>query len=246
MSSTYKRQRRYFREGLRRAGGAAQCRRPSNVIDFPKKEQKIPPEPSRDDITTYMPLVEVLARRILNKGYFSRALLEDLVSVGRVVLCESFQRYKELSDEHFHKSVIVRVRGEMIDYLRRPDHRFSRFALRVRVDFSTSPCGTQEADRNEESLGRYVEPALRTMQTPERCCTRKELYSHLHKAITGLPSEERGVIERVYFQEAAATEGTALKRSHASKIKRRALKKIKRSLDSRFTREDAWLHLVQD
>lgn len=212
-------------------------------MDFPKLTPEDSPEPSRDDISTYLSLVELLARRILNRGFYSRSLREDLVSVGRVALCESFQRYNELPDEHFHKSVILRVRGEMIDYLRSPDHRFSRFSVPFAEEISSSTSPRTELSNSEGGFPKIV-PHSRT--NPETLSVRKELFSHLHNAVSALKGEERRVVERVFFQGNTAVKGTSLKRSHASKIKRRALRKIKRALDCRYTRPEVILHLVQD
>lgn len=98
----------------------------STTAVLPQLEATAKPDPARsvptrDDIEDYLPLVDTIVRR-LGRRLPDHVELEDLRSVGIIGLIQAIERY-EVSEGHtFEAYAGLRIRGAILDELRRMDH----------------------------------------------------------------------------------------------------------------------------
>ena len=70
-------------------------------------------------ITTYQSYVTRLATRVLRQYGLPKCMLEDLVAAGHVGLVEAASRYKSSKNNKFTSYAFYRIRGAIIDEVRR-------------------------------------------------------------------------------------------------------------------------------
>ena len=83
-------------------------------LEGPKKEEGLRP------VTDYLPFVRRIAQRLARR-LPSHVVLEDLISAGVVGLLEAMERYDTTRVTEFEKFAEFRVKGAILDELRRRD-----------------------------------------------------------------------------------------------------------------------------
>jgi RNA polymerase sigma factor for flagellar operon FliA len=141
-------------------------------------------EDPMDRIRKFMPLLRRLAWNMHGAGS-SEIEVEDLVQTGLVALTECISRHQNESDDGFAAYVKVRVKGAMIDLLRR-NATISRGAMERRremraneralqLEFGRQPTHPELAARMGISEGELA--ATRVAATPLRFDKLEECYS---------------------------------------------------------------------
>ena len=119
---------------------------------------------------------------------------DDLVSAGMVGLIDAVDRFDPSRGVPFEAFARVRIRGAIIDELRRLDGRGRLFWKRVRMG---EPIAERSADAL--SLDRLVEigtePSVADASEP---VLEEDLWHDVGEAVQALPDRERDVIRRYY------------------------------------------------
>jgi RNA polymerase sigma factor for flagellar operon FliA len=201
-------------------------------------------------------LVKGLAGKLRNElGLASET--EDLVAAGYQGLVEAHARFDATRGVQFTTFAYYRIRGAMIDYVRKSANLSRRAYEKVRL--------AESADRVGEGVAemRAADPAARadtaatvaaiddglaklTMgfalayaeqsepePSPEEALIEKDVALRLRHAVAGLDEKERALLEGHYFDgrrfdEVAAELG--ISKSWASRVHAKALEKLKASL----------------
>lgn len=134
-----------------------------------------------------------VASRVLREvGAFSE--IEDLRGCAALALCECRQRYDESLGVSFRTFAYLRIRGAVLDELRK---KFRRSAWET-----TSSSAYLEKDEVEE----YASP----LPGPLEHCERQSLRQLLELLVTRLSPNEREVIRLLYFCDYTPDEASKL------------------------------------
>jgi RNA polymerase sigma factor for flagellar operon FliA len=174
-------------------------------------------------------LVDLLARQMVRVTYVSTFTLDDLRSAGREGLLRAARTFDEARGVPFRRWANLRIRGAMIDGLRRwggiprstyralrgiaaADHMQERYD----EEDAAAPASTpQAADKllsvrlaglaTAIAVGRTVVAPSEGVDsegpTPEDLLSDAELIARVKGLVTGLPTKERVLIERHYFRD---------------------------------------------
>jgi RNA polymerase sigma factor FliA len=157
----------------------------------------------------HLELVRRIARKVKRDGA-ARVSRDDLEGHGMDGLMQAAQRFDREGDASFRTFAGYRIRGAMLDAMRRQRRAPKTLAL------------------DEESV-----PGP-DMGGEERVVT-SETRRRLRQALEGLPGPERSFIERVYFGNkdlAAAAAELTRSRSWASRVHARALRRLRQAMDA--------------
>ena len=179
-------------------------------------------------VKKYSPLVYRIAKRVRRRtGYAVE--LDDLVCEGTIGLLQAAERFDPGFEKDFEHLASVRVRGAMLDALRRLDplsqrrRREARRQDKVRQKLRAALEREPGADEMAEALGIDLETyhtlhnelsaqqplSLDDMATevraeqvlPEQLVARKERLGILKEAIADLPERPKLVLSLIYFNE---------------------------------------------
>ena len=181
------------------------------------------------DAGEFLPEDLELVRRIA--GALVRRLpghveLGELVALGNLGLVEAHRRYDARRGVPFHAFAATRIRGAMIDGLRREDPLTRDERARLRGDLGGAPSlQLVELDESAEEI------------TPEEriddAFGRKEELAVLQRALGALPERERRVVTRHFFDEQplrSVGEELGVTESRACQIVSAALSRLRESL----------------
>ena len=199
-----------------------------------------------------LPLVEVHARAIARR-VGPVCTLDDLRALGREGLLDAARSFNENRDVPFERWASLRIRNAMIDGVR----RWGAIPFRARQRLQApprEPVGKDNAaaqSQRRDSVERVQAPRWVALEdheamaspsdgalglTPEDALAKAEIASLVRTIVADLPSVERELIERSYFNgltlaEAAAAIGVS--RSWAHRVHARAIEIIQRELSKR-------------
>ncbi|MCB0360488.1 MAG: sigma-70 family RNA polymerase sigma factor [Bdellovibrionales bacterium] len=195
------------------------------------------------------PLAVKLAKRYCVNGPTSTFDYEDFVSAAGLGLCIASTRYSEKRADTFRPYAAMRIRGAMLDMLRK-DSGIIRRQYRALVD---NEMPFRFAKNSRELVGMVnsieglpmtvleqvdgsLELAYSEELSPEARVWRRVGKEALHRVIRQLPDDERTIIERRYFHDETLDEiGESLggySKSWLSRIHRRALERLREMLES--------------
>ncbi len=205
-----------------------------------------------------LPMVRSIARHLLNilPRWVS---LEELVAEGRIGLLEAAKRYRPDRGAQFSTFAYYRVRGAMIDSLRRhsaSDPRARAYAvtqaalddlIERRVADAGPPTGDGSPEVAARSLASLLEEAAtalvmgetaaltaaETPLDPETASMTFEVKDLIDGALASLPDKERTMLRRVYVEGdtiEAAGKTLGISKSWASRLHARGLKLLRRRL----------------
>ncbi|NLW47526.1 MAG: sigma-70 family RNA polymerase sigma factor [Firmicutes bacterium] len=161
-------------------------------------------------IESYQPLVYKIASRITcNEG-----LIFDLIQEGTVGLIESVENYNHQFGVRFSTFASHRIRGRMIDYLKRL--RTDRDALEVAIS----------EDAFEDFLNKFADSQIDV----EEQVTNSMINDQVNLAIARLTPKEQKVIHDLYLldREASVTaEEMNISLSYYYKLQKKALQRLR-------------------
>ncbi len=162
------------------------------TADFVEEKTKAS-APTREDILAYLPIVESEVARFLRR--LPRSVLrDDLVSAGTVGLFDALRKNGGERDVRFEHYVRIRVRGAILDELRREDW-LSR--------------GDRAKQRAAETAGGlvYLEDlaeggmdAESSDESPADATARRMCWDAVASAVDTLPPRERELVELYYLR----------------------------------------------
>ena len=155
-------------------------------------------------IESYQPLVFKIAspyRRMQN--------IMDVIQEGTVGLIEAVEKFEPEKKVAFSLYAMHRIRGRMIDYLRR---------------------------QNEIPSEEFIFEVEDYRETAQEKIESEELSNQLHTALNRLPANEKNVLEDIYFREEkvdAVADEMKLSLSHIHRLQKKGMQRI-RGMLSRF------------
>ena len=155
-------------------------------------------------IESYQPLVFKIAspyRRMQN--------IMDVIQEGTVGLIEAVEKFEPEKKVAFSLYAMHRIRGRMIDYLRR---------------------------QNEIPSEEFIFEVEDYRETAQEKIESEELSNQLHTALNRLPANEKNVLEDIYFREEkvdAVADEMKLSLSHIYRLQKKGMQRI-RGMLSRF------------
>ncbi|HET7700100.1 MAG TPA: sigma-70 family RNA polymerase sigma factor [Candidatus Limnocylindria bacterium] len=185
-------------------------------------------------IERYMPLARALSRRV-RLADTPVADGEDLASAGLLGLIDAVDRFEPGRGVPFEAYASLRIRGAIIDELRRVDERGRR----------TTPDDRPDGRRPKPvSLDGLVEEEwqafLATADTEvDDAFEREDLRWRVQIALDGLPTRQREVLARYYAESLTLRETgvrMGISEARACQLHGRAIANLRRALDVRLPR----------
>jgi RNA polymerase sigma factor for flagellar operon FliA len=173
-------------------------------------------------ILAYMPVVRDLAftRWVLGSNILD---FEDLISAGTIGLCKAVDRYDPSYNVLFLTYAEYRIRGEMVDEIRRMDMATRHQRIKINKD------PTKHQDYVSILLG-HRQVSDHTPIDPLDIIFRKELHKKLERSLVQLPKTHRTVLRMYFFKEISLLrigKKLGFSESRASQIKTEGLKLLK-------------------
>lgn len=190
---------------------------------------------SSDTILEYLPMVRYWARHYAHRRH--RVLdFDDLVVVGLMGLMDALQRYRPERNAHFKSYAEFRVRGEIVDELRRQDW-MSRTERRKQKDYQSAqnklghalgrtptrmemakvtPLAGPDLDRmaqyeEHDSIRSYLEGDLgQELRLEDSVALSVERHDEVAKLMEPLSVPMRTIVEMRYYQDASVEEIAAI------------------------------------
>lgn len=166
-------------------------------------------------IESYQPLVFKQAM-----PFSSLPCIMDVIQEGTVGLIEAAERYDYERGVAFSLFAVHRIRGRMMDFLRREG----------RVDIACMEENLEDANGNlKENL---VDTAASVSEQAES----HELAGRLHQAMERLPAKERAVLEGMYLRSEGAeqmADSLQVSSSHVYRLQKSGIRRV-RGMLSRF------------
>jgi RNA polymerase sigma factor for flagellar operon FliA len=204
-------------------------------------------------------LVDIIARQMVRRMSPGVVTLDDLHSFGREGLLHAARSYDASRGVPFRRWANLRVRGAMIDGVRQfgtlPRQAYRELKALEAGDVLLEQYDEDDAARPAESAedadsrlssflaGMATAIAVGTMgraegddvATPEDLLSSAQMLERVRAAVARLPTQERHMVERHYFEgerldQAAAALG--LSKSWGSRLHARAIELITQSLQS--------------
>ena len=210
-------------------------------------------------IATEIELVEMISRQ-LGRQLGRQIDGEDLRSAGREGLLQASRSFDEAQGVPFRRWANVRIRGAMLDFVRRQSGLPRRVYKRVRalaaaeriheVSAEERPSAAAEAAdlQLDEQLAKSATAmalgflSMRSLdgvdvkddvESPEEHAARAEMLAVLKREIAKQPDAERTLLERHYFDDMTfedAAREIGLSKSWASRLHARAIENLGKSL----------------
>jgi RNA polymerase sigma factor for flagellar operon FliA len=155
--------------------------------------------PTREDLTTFMPLVHKEVARMMRRVP-PNVLRDDLVAAGSCGLLDALRR----SSDHgpaFEWYARVRIRGALVDELRSEDwlsRRARARATKARADGSAGGRAVVGFDDLPEVQQEFAD---KTSPTPLELVERRGDRTELDRAVAQLPKREASIVAWHYFDE---------------------------------------------
>jgi len=207
-------------------------------------------------IVTHLDWVRNIARKLIITMNLSADYMEDFISAGYLGLVDAAKRFKGESEEEFRSFAYLRVRGAIIDSLRKNSalsaqaYRFSK-ALRAIDEIRQCDKGRQgpESGNAGNAVNKILDcigsgaVAFRLSFTdvetflpsdsdgthPENFVSKREQYSIMQRELKTLQHDERAVLKLYYFEDKSfpsIARELGHTKSWVSKVHRKALRKL--------------------
>ncbi len=221
------------------------------------------PLPSHDEIVKrYAPWIHNIAKKLIRQLGIQDNHHEDLVSSGFQGLLEAYKRYNPSYSVPFESFAYYRVRGAMLDNVRKTAYLPRRIYAQLRAaeasdrmleDVNQSAPHTPDESRDELKalMGRiaaiHVIAALGQDEQssepsdPESTLARKRSQEQVRQALTTLPTRERQLVEGFYFQGRAfddIAKEIGISKSWASRLHNKALDILRRRISTGTSMRD--------
>lgn len=208
-----------------------------------------------ETIEEYKEFIQIIVNRVLKEIRLHGTIsVEDLVHEGVTGLIEASRRYDPSRGVKFTTFAAFRVRGAIIDAIRRmqPYDRRSYAKMREarrlsRVeDGRLDPLSANDGGARLNELIGMLAPELiaaeladpdelRALYCPEENYLDEELKRELARVVAELPSRERLLVRDVYLRERSLADAAAelgLSASWASRLLQRALDRLRNELEA--------------
>ncbi len=185
-------------------------------------------------------MVHGLATR-LRRELSLRGDLDDLIAFGFGGLLEARARFDPTRGVRFQTFAYHRVRGAMLDGVRKMTELPRRAHERMRAEAEPSPTAAPtELDKGFARLGAGLTTATVLQgrfgtESPESVLLRNEAIARLLQAMPRLSPRQRVLIRGFYFEGRsidAVARDLGISRSWASRLHTQALRELRRALDS--------------
>ncbi len=194
-------------------------------------------------IAQHEKMVRALASR-LRRELALHGELEDLVAFGFGGLLEARHRFDPARGVRFQTFAYHRVRGAMLDGVRKMAHLPRRAHERLQQPAETPPTALPKAAATPlEKVFARVSAGLTTAgplhgslgdESPEAALLKNESVARLLGALAGLSERQRTLVRGHYFEGRALDEiarELGISRSWASRLHTRALEELRRALE---------------
>jgi RNA polymerase sigma factor for flagellar operon FliA len=202
-------------------------------------------KPTTELLRLYMPIVHRVVAQLARR--LPRSVpREDLVAAGMFGLYEALQKGAPESPAMFAAYATIRVRGAMMDELRRLDW-FPRRRKPTTAEAPTHEAGAPAASAAGElrpssparALVRFddlegFDPATNDGRTPMDQIEEKVAYRALYGAVSALPERERLIVSMRYFDGLSGKDvasALGLSEARVSQLHARALDRLRRSVE---------------
>lgn len=166
-------------------------------------------------IESYQPLVFKQAM-----PFSHLTCIMDVIQEGTVGLIEAVERYDHMRGVAFSLFAVHRIRGRMLDFLRREG----------RVDIACME------ETLEDASGNLKENLVDTAASVPEQAESHELSGRLHQAMERLPAKERAVLEGMYLRSedaAQMADSLQVSSSHIYRLQKSGIRRV-RGMLSRF------------
>jgi len=197
-------------------------------------------EPGRTFIAEHEKMVHSVAAR-LRRELSLQGELEDLLAFGFGGLLEARQRFDPTRGVRFQTFAYYRVRGAMLDGVRKMAFLPRRAHERLQHEEApTARPAPSPLDRVFARLSAGLTTAVPLHgtlgdPTPEDALLRQESIVRLLQALSGLPERERFVIRHHYFEGRPLEDvgrDLGISKSWASRLHTRALRRLRAALET--------------
>lgn len=200
----------------------------------------------------HLRFAEGLAKRFHREYHHSLLDYDDVLSAAYTGLCAAARRYRSCGGAKFESFSYMRIRGAMLDLIRKNSTPFSsRRHVRVEREKMSQPCAfdvdntaansfIQIAERIIDELGislhsisstGEVELTYLNESTPEECSNASALNRYISNCLDQLPERERELITCKYFQDQSFPEMSVafndVRSSWLCRIHTRALNRLR-------------------
>lgn len=182
-------------------------------------------------IERYMPLARALSRRV-RLSDTPMADAEDLASAGLLGLIDAVDRFEAGRGVPFEAYASLRIRGAVIDEIRRIDER----GRSSRVEGESKPKALSLDCLVEDEWQAFLATADTEV---DDAFERDDLRGRVQAALDGLPPRQREVLARYYADSLTLRETGArmgISEARACQLHGRAIANLRRALDVRLPR----------
>lgn len=190
-------------------------------------------EPTSNDIKRHMHLVYKVVGQMQRRLQKS-VLRDDLVSAGTVGLLDALRRNAgDIGTPSFEAYVCIRVRGAIVDELRRLDWSPRRAkAAATTGENAAAPAPVAVSVVRFDDLPTTCEPVA-AGGCPEAASQASELRAAVRAALAELPARDREILQLRYFEDVPAKEIAAklgVSEARVSQLHARATTALRRAL----------------
>jgi RNA polymerase sigma factor for flagellar operon FliA len=192
-------------------------------------------------VLEHLPLVKKVANKIYRRIPEGAVEFEELVNTGVIGLIKAIEKYDEKKAK-FSTYAYIKIRGEILDYLRKLD--FLPRSVRERVKNGRGEALKEELvffisiEENLFADGFKVKDTLSSREpTPEEKLLLRDAKEKLAKAIEKLNEKEQLVLQLVFVEELdlkSIGEILGISVSRVSQIKGSALRKLRELLEGKI------------
>ncbi|MBX3250625.1 MAG: sigma-70 family RNA polymerase sigma factor [Myxococcales bacterium] len=214
-------------------------------------------ERDRDFIEEYRPLVQSIATKLRTR-YDLKQEVDDLMAEGFRGLIEARDRYDPSRGVQFNTFAYYRIRGAIIDGVRKSAYVSRRAYAQLRATEAALAIGEavgEERAADPEArtdLARTTEALHETLaklsasfvlaavgqdeepETPEETILLEEAKDRVRDAVKGLPDRELALVQGFYFEGRRFDEvadGLGISKSWASRLHTKALERIRAAVE---------------
>lgn len=181
-----------------------------------------------------------LARSILRR-WRVRMPAEEIDSIVDLSLCEAARRYSSERGASFMTFFFYHLRGHLVRAVARAAQATSVFlAFNKPQGVDAADWSTLGSDMTWSFVPEYVVAGQRDAETPENAMIRREKIKQCQTACAQLDTLEREIIDRSFSSEQPLVDiarSLGYSRCHISRVKKSALERLKKILNTAETQE---------
>lgn len=150
-------------------------------------------------IFSYLPLVKKIAKNVYTR-IPKHIEYNELVNAGAIGLISSIKKAKIKSKPQFFCYLQIRIKGAIIDELRKQDWLSRRMRKYVRLNSINNDAPIRHINI-DEAVQYQVESKEEDVNNPENKYFKQKDKELLYKAIKQLPDREKDIVNLYYFKE---------------------------------------------